>query len=328
MDWNSILFGALLGFFVSILANRATEKALFYWNKLRLFFLKETKCRIFINNPIFEQENNAYYVVNSFDKSISEFSNIASEYLDEFEKSIKDDNRSSKIIITNVQQPKWYFEKFKEVHGEKSDFVIEMKNLENNCQKKDIEAIKTSLNKLSELYYTGNKATLYGHQWKIGNSNMTCVDRINLFKIDVNSSNGKFQTTTKEADTANKKFKKENKLFHLLFFEKIFGKNVINYNVSPFEVYTMKDKETYADFIKYSINDNIGGDSLIINNKKVLSYDEEFNCLTFQTIPKRDMKSFFKYITNTGLKKQKLRCLFQDYGLKENEIEKIFNEEG
>lgn len=253
----------LISFFIGAISALFAETVK---HKFFLLFFKLIKkigidsyYHILDEGPFYFHKN--YNNIILLDVNEEAFSGIASKFMKE--------GKNSKVFITNIKQPEWFYSTFKNsVYSEagKNETVQHsLQAFEWFVKNNSWSDADRELKEIIDLFYKGNEKAIivFPHLRSFGNSGTEKV-RISFFDLNIE-------------DTASKKtFKENNKKWHFYFFEKFINHNNV--------------ESLYKRIDKYK-----GTDALILNNKIILNHDDSINELHYQ----RNVKSgFFYNVTN------------------------------
>lgn len=241
------IFSLLLGFVASVLATLLIPEVTFFINWIA------KKCKLYPKYSIINEhvDKKLFNSVLCLEINDRKFSEIATEYLMQ--------NHNKIILITNVQEPEWFYKKFKKYIEDKkygcTKIALMLKKYEEYFQQTPFEKPKVDkiLNDIIKKYYNEKSdIKIWPHLKQFVISNIENKARISYFRL-------KF-----ENEPSCKDFKMRNKLHQVYFFEKL-----INYNTNS--IFKDSAENSYA-----------GTDSLILNNKIVLNHNEPIKELSYQ----------------------------------------------
>lgn len=243
MDWiKSILLGTGVGglfldFLIS-LVSPSFER--WYKNKIRRVFNRNLN--IILNSTPHKNFDNVILV----DTAENTFSKIAKKFIK------KPKNRS--FIITNVQEPFWFYNKVeKHIHCRKPDHVELLQEFRSalTTNNPDYVAADGIIIKLL------SNDDIFAHSKEIVNykNNNKKVDKVRINYFKINMDNAKSITD----------FKSRNGIYHFYFFEKYINNGIES-------LYDSIDEDS-----EYR-----GTDALILNEEIILNYDSSIKELYYQ----------------------------------------------
>jgi len=252
----------LLGIVASILATMIYPQIACFLSKYSKYIGLDSHYRI-----IAEKANKLVFNdIICLDISEKVFSQIATKYMR--------NNNNRNILITNIQEPKWFYKKFKEYVEDIDHGATEIKTILDEYENAFLKSINLNtanekINVISKEFYSKNSSIkIFPHLKSFSMSKIDNKARINFFDLKLANI------------TSCDNFKKRNKAYEVYFFEKL-----INF-------------ETKSLFKNIGENDYNGTDALILNNKIVLNYYDSIQELNYQNnhLIKIVKGGFFHYI--------------------------------